>query len=60
VGLVNASSAPGGSPDEQVAQGWTEIGTGVAILGGALWLWNVQDNVTVGEHPGAVRQWATP
>ncbi len=58
LGIANGASAPSGSGAEEVGHGVAEIGLGTVLFGGALLLWNLRDNVTVSEHPGAVRQWS--
>lgn len=60
LGIANGSSAPSGSAAEEIGHGVAEIGLGTLLFGGALLLWNLRDNVTVSEHPGAVRHWSAP
>jgi hypothetical protein len=60
LGAATGASAPRGSRDGETATGLVELGVGVLTLGGALFLSNLNDNVTVRAHPGAARQWLAP
>lgn len=56
VGAAGASSAPSGSPDEQIQQGWLEMGLGTTLLGFALLSFNLRDNLRVTTHAGTSTQ----
>ena len=56
VGAAGASSAPSGSPDAQIEQGWLEIGLGTMALGVALLSFNLRDNLSVAMHAGTSTQ----
>jgi len=60
LGVVTGAAAQRGSSDAETATGLAELGAGVLTLGGALFLSNLNDDVTVRDHPGSVRPWIVP